>query len=341
LNPDLLRKVWARDELAELDVAQRRLALRSLIAQEEMQCSVADLADWIDGWGPLSALMRDPDVTDILVNGPRQVWVERSGALVFEGALFQSTEELVRLVERMLGNAGAQADASHPMVDARLADGARIHVVLPPVAPAGPLVSIRRFPSQPLTMSDLRSRGMVVAEDAATLIGAVEQRSTLAISGGTGTGKTTLLNALLGCVGDGERVVIVEETPELQSLCRHAVSLVARPPNSEGRGAVDLESLVRAALRMRPDRIVVGEVRGPEALAALSAMATGHAGSLVTIHARSGAEALNRMVSLALGARTGLSEEALRAAVHAAVDVTVHLERVGGVRRISAIEHLR
>jgi pilus assembly protein CpaF len=340
LNPHLLRKVWVRDELAELDVAQRRLALRSLIAQEEMQCSVAELADWIDGWGPLSPLMRDPEVTDILVNGPREVWVERCGALHFEGVLFQSAEELVQLVERMLGDAGAQADASHPVVDARLADGARIHVVLPPVAPSGPLVSIRRFPSRPLTMSDLRSRGMFDACDAATLVAAVEQRLTVGISGGTGTGKTTLLNALLGCVGDGERVVIVEETPELQPPCRHAVSLVARSPNSEGRGGVDLESLVRAALRMRPDRIVVGEVRGAEALAALSAMATGHPGSLVTIHARSGAEALKRMVSLALAARTGLSEEALRAAVHAAVDVTVHLERVGGVRRVSAIEHL-
>jgi pilus assembly protein CpaF len=340
VNPELLHKVWARDELADLDVAQRRLALRSLIAHEEMQCSVAELADWIDGWGPLSALMRDPYVTDILVNGPRAVWAERSGALVFEGALFQSTEELMRLVERLLGGAGAQADASHPVADARLDDGARIHVVLPPVAPSGPLISIRRFPSQPLTMSELRSRGMFDGPDAAALSAAVEQRLTVAISGGTGTGKTTLLNALLGCVADDERVVVIEETPELQPRCRHAVSLVARPPNSEGRGGIDLESLVRAALRMRPDRIVVGEVRGSEALAALSAMATGHAGSLVTIHARSGSEALNRMVSLALGARTGLSEEALRAAVHAAIDVTVHLERVGGVRRVSAIRHL-
>jgi pilus assembly protein CpaF len=336
-----LEKIWAHDELADLDVGQRRLALRALIAEEEIECSIADLADWIDGWGPLSGLMRDPRVTDVLVNGPRDVWAERSGSLTFEGVLFEDSEDLSRLVERLLGEAGAQADASHPVVDARLADGARIHVVLPPVAPAGPLVSIRRFPRQPLTMDDLLSRGMFDARDAAALTAAVEQRLTVAISGGTGTGKTTLLNALLGCVGDDERVVVVEETPELQPPCRHAVSLVARPPNSEGRGEVDLNSLVRATLRMRPDRIVVGEVRGPEALAALTAMATGHAGSLVTIHARSGPEALDRMVSLALSARTGLSEEALRAAVETAIDVTVQLERVGGVRRVSAIRYLR
>ncbi|MEA2509666.1 MAG: pilus assembly protein CpaF [Actinomycetota bacterium] len=341
LNTDLLEKIWAHDELADLDVGQRRLALRALIAEEEIECSIADLADWIDGWGPLSGLMRDPRVTDVLVNGPRDVWAERSGSLTFEGVLFEDSEDLSRLVERLLGEAGAQADASHPVVDARLADGARIHVVLPPVAPAGPLVSIRRFPRQPLTMDDLLSRGMFDARDAAALTAAVEQRLTVAISGGTGTGKTTLLNALLGCVGDDERVVVVEETPELQPPCRHAVSLVARPPNSEGRGEVDLNSLVRATLRMRPDRIVVGEVRGPEALAALTAMATGHAGSLVTIHARSGPEALDRMVSLALSARTGLSEEALRAAVETAIDVTVQLERVGGVRRVSAIRYLR
>jgi pilus assembly protein CpaF len=244
-------------------------------------------------------------------------------------------------VERVLGDAGVQADASHPVADARLADGARIHVVLPPVAPHGPLVSIRRFPSQPLTMGDLRSRGMFDEREGAMLCAAVERRRTVAVSGGTGTGKTTLLNALLGCVADGERIVVVEETAELQPPCRHAVSLVARPPNTEGRGEVDLDSLVRAALRMRPDRIVVGEVRGPEALAALTAMATGHAGSLVTIHARSGEEALDRLVALALGARTGLSEATLRAAVDAAIDVTVHLDRLGGVRRVSAITHHR
>jgi pilus assembly protein CpaF len=341
VNRDLLRKVWDRDELAELDTAERRLALRSLIAEEEMPCSVAELADWIDGSGPLSYLMRDPDVTDVLVNGPREVWAERSGVLAFEGALFDSTEDLWRMVERVLGDAGVQADASHPVADARLADGARIHVVLPPVAPHGPLVSIRRFPSQPLTMGDLRSRGMFDEREGAMLCAAVERRRTVAVSGGTGTGKTTLLNALLGCVADGERIVVVEETAELQPPCRHAVSLVARPPNTEGRGEVDLDSLVRAALRMRPDRIVVGEVRGPEALAALTAMATGHAGSLVTIHARSGEEALDRLVALALGARTGLSEATLRAAVDAAIDVTVHLDRLGGVRRVSAITHHR
>jgi pilus assembly protein CpaF len=341
MKRELLQTVFERDELAELDIGQRRLALRALITERSLQCSVAELADWIDGWGPLAGLMRDPKVTDVLVNGPREVWVERSGRLTHEGALFAEADELLRMVERVLGDLGAQADVSRPIVDARLSDGARIHVVLPPVAPEGPLVSIRRFPPEPLTVNDLLARGMFDAGQASALTTAVRERRTLVISGGTGTGKTTLLNALLGCVGDDERVVLVEETPELQPLCRHAVSLIARPANIEGRGEIDLESLLRAALRMRPDRIVVGEVRGPEALSALAAMSTGHAGSMVTVHARSGPEALDRLVSLALGARTGLSEQALVSAVHAAVDVTIHLDRVGGLRRVSAIRHLR
>jgi pilus assembly protein CpaF len=329
--------VFARDELAELDLGERRLALRSLIAEQDLGCTVGELADWIDGWGPLSGVMRDPHVTDVLVNGPQEVWVERSGQLTFEGALFEDTKELLALVERMLGDAGAHADASHPVSDARLADGSRLHVVLPPIAPKGPVLSIRRFPPRALTLGELQSRGLCGEEDVATLTAAVQGRRTIAISGGTGTGKTTLLNALLGCVGDEERVVLVEETAELQPACRHFVSLVARSVNSEAIGGIGLESLVRAALRMRPDRIVVGEVRGGEALAALSAMSTGHAGSLVTIHARSGQDAMDRLVSLALGTGTGASETSLRDAVRAAVDVSVHLERQGGVRRISAI----
>jgi pilus assembly protein CpaF len=266
--------------------------------------------------------------------------LKRCGRLAFEGALFEDADELVALAARMLGDAGARADASHPIADARLADGGRLHVVLPPIAPAGPLLSIRRFPHRAFTLTDLRLQGMLSEEDAVTLTTAVQERLTLAISGGTGTGKTTLLNALLGYVGDEERVVLIEETPELQPLCKHSVSLVARSANTEGMGEIDLATLVRAALRMRPDRIVVGEVRGAEALAALTAMSTGHAGSLVTIHARSGQDAMARMVSLALGARTGASEASLDEAVKAAVDVSVHLERVGGVRRVSAIRLL-
>jgi pilus assembly protein CpaF len=341
VNARALDAVFAHDELAELDVCERRLALRSLIADEELDCRVEELADWIDGWGPLSSLMHDASVTDILLNGPHEVWTERAGRVVFEGSLFGDEAELFRLVERLLGDAGAHADASHPIADARLADGARFHVVLPPVAPGGPLVSIRRFPSRPLTLEDLQRRGMFGEEEASTLRTAVEDRRTIVISGGTGTGKTTLLNALLGCIDEGERVILVEETPELRPACKHVVSLVARPANIEARGAVDVESLVRASLRMRPDRIVVGEVRGAEALTALTAMSTGHPGSMVTVHARSSPGALDRLVSLALGARMGASEASLRAAVHAAVDTSVHLERRGGVRRVSAIRHLR
>ena len=340
MRPELLEAVWAHEELADLDVGERRLALRSLIASNELDCSIQELADWVDGWGPLSSLMRDPEVTDVLVNGPDEVWVERAGYLVPEGALFRDADELNRLLERLLGEAGVQANASRPLVDARLKEGSRLHVVLPPVAPRGPLVSIRRFPREGFRLDDLVARGMLEQDHAERLMTAVSERLTIAISGGTGSGKTTLLNALLGCIGPDERVVVVEESAELRPLCTHWVSLIARAKNADGRGEIDLASLVRAALRMRPDRIVVGEIRGPEALAALAAMSTGHPGSMVTIHARSGNEALNRMVALALSARTGLSESALTSSVCAAIDVTVHLERIGGRRRVAEIERV-
>lgn len=340
VNREILETIWAHDELADLGAGERRLALRSLLAEEKLPGSVAEVADWVDGWGPLSEMMRDPEVTDVLINGPREVWVERSGSLILANVLFQDPRELRRLVDRLLGDSGVQADACHPIADARIADGARLHVVLPPIAPRGPIVSIRRFPNRSLTVMDLLDRGMFDTRHGEELTAAVRQRRTIAISGGTGTGKTTLLNALLGCVGDDERVVLVEETPELRPSCKHWVSLVARHANVEGRGEIDLATLVRAALRMRPDRIVVGEIRGAEALAALTAMSTGHSGSLLTVHASSGPEALKRIVSLALGARTGLSETALRSAVGTAIDVSVHLERSGGKRRIAAIERL-
>ena len=213
------------DELAIFDVGERRLALRSLIAERSIPCSVTELADWIDGWGPLTGFDHDPEVTDVLVNGPREVWV-KIGRLTLEGALFEQPGDLLRIVDRSLGDSGAHADMSRPIVDARLPDGARIHVILPPVAPDGPVVSIRRFPTRPLTMNDLQAREMFDDQDAAVLMTAVREQKTVAISGGTGTGKTTLLNALLGCVGDDERVVLIEETPELQPQCKHAVSLV-------------------------------------------------------------------------------------------------------------------
>jgi len=338
MRPRFHDLVLERDELAELDPAERRLALRDLLATEvppdELACSVALLADAIDGYGPLTPLMNDGDVTDVLVNGTDPVWVERAGALECTGVSFESLDELAGLIERLLGNAGARADASRPLADARLGDGSRLHVVLPPVAPEGPYVSIRKFPEARYDLDDLVAGGMLEAMQASLLATLVKDRRSIAISGGTGTGKTTLLNALLGVVPPTERVVVVEEIPELRPGCRHAVSLVARPPNVEGAGRIDLGMLVRAALRMRPDRIVVGEIRGDEALAALSAMSTGHEGSMVTVHARTPDDALERFVTLALQAGSGASEAALQRQVTRALEVVVQLGRDDQGRRV-------
>ena len=346
MTPDLFELVLEHDELAELDPAARRLALRSLLASSiedegSLATAIGQLADAIDGYGPLSAFMRDDEITDVLVNGTAPVWVERDGRLEQTEVSFASCNDLLSFVERVVGSAGGRVDVSKPIADVRLQDGSRLHVVLPPVAPEGPVVSIRRFGSRRLTIEDLVASGFFNEQRGEELLGYVHERATIAISGATGTGKTTLLNALLAHVGPLERVVCVEEIPELQPSCRHAVSLVTRERNVEGAGELDLSTLVRAALRMRPDRIIVGEVRGEEALAALGAMSTGHEGSMVTVHARSPTDALERLVMLALQASSGASERALERQVRRAIDVVVQLERdERGVRRLSAIEEI-
>ena len=341
MRRDLLQRALAHDDLADLDPAERRLALRAVLLEDDdtldVPASLTELANAIDGFGPLTSLMEEDGITDVLVNGAHEVWVERRGDLEPTPVRFDTESDLYSFVERMLGATGRRADVSHPIADARLADGSRIHVVLPPVAPEGPLVSIRRFPSAPLTLADLGAGGMLNEEHEARLLRALETRETIAISGGTGSGKTTLLNALLGEIDARQRVVVLEETAELRPRGHH-VSLLTRERNLEGLGGIDLESLVRASLRMRPDRIVIGEVRGPEALAALTAMSVGHAGSLVTVHARSAADVPDRLVSLALLAGSGASEDALHGRVAAAFDLFVHLERrPDGRRRLAEI----
>ena len=344
MNPPLMDLVLEHDELADLDPAERRLALRSLVTRvlgtEHAAAIVPVLADAIDGFGPLSALMRDEDVTDVLVNGPNEVWVERRGSLERVDVRWDSEAELRAFIARWLGAAGARVDASHPIADARLEDGSRIHAVLPPIAPGGPLVSIRRWPRTGWSLPALVDAGMLGEEEALLLRSSVANRRSIAISGGTGSGKTTLMNALLAFVGEVERIVVIEETPELRPPCAHHVSLIARPPNVEGKGAIDLDALVRASLRMRPDRIVVGEVRGPEALSALDAMATGHEGSMLTVHARSARDALERLVSLSLYAASGASEESLRGRVLRAFDLVAHLERRDGHRVLAEVHEV-
>lgn len=332
---DALEMILEHDELADLDVAQRRLALRALLIEKGRSSELDEVAALVDGYGVLDPLMHDPAVTDILVNGVRDVWVERDGRLARSDVKFASEADLAATVERLMARGGGRVDPSDPIADVALPDGSRMHVVVPPISPSGPKISIRRFSRRPLTLDDLESLHMFDATTRSRLEDAVHDRMTIAVSGGTGSGKTTLLNALLGEVPHTERLVTIEETPELRPTCSHWVSLVALPPNIEGIGEVTLADLFRATLRMRPDRIVVGEVRGIEALVAIDALSTGHPGSLVTVHARSAGDVLERLVRLAVG--TGLSESTLRTRVADAFDLLVHIDRAEGKRRVSEV----
>ena len=342
LTDALFERVLDNEWLADLDPARRRLALRDLVGEEERASAgaavaIAEVADLIDGYGPLTEVMARPGVTDVLVNGPHEVWVEEAGTLRDAGVGWPDDVALRSFVDRLLARGGAGVDPARPVADARLPDGSRVHVVLPPIAPHGPLVSIRRFPSVRFTLGDLVDRGMLDEHEAARLSELVRARVGIAISGATGSGKTTLLNALVSLVGSGERVVTVEETPELGPFEAHVVSLVTRPPNVEGAGAVDLDALVRASLRMRPDRIVVGEVRGTEAAAALGAMATGHDGSMITLHARSARDTPERLAALAAAAAPRIDPVAVEARVRRAFGAFVHVAREGDRRRVTEI----
>jgi pilus assembly protein CpaF len=344
LLADLLERIYARDELATLDPASRRLALREILAEEnvvDLATAVRVVADEIDGYGPISDLMSDDLTSDILINGPSEIWTERDGAMTRVDRAFESVDHLRSWCERHVCRAGGRIDAAAPMADVRLPDGARMHAVLPPIAPNGPLVSIRRFPRQPHTLDALVASGSMSMEDKVTLESAVGTGRSVVVSGATGTGKTTLLGVLLGLVPDHERVVVIEELPELNIAGDNKVSLTGRGPNAEGRGQVTLETLVRASLRMRPDRIVVGEVRGAEALPALWAMSTGHAGSLLSIHASSAQDARSRLVDLALMSDRAPSEESLKREVARAVDLWVHLVRRQGRRVVDQIDACR
>lgn len=334
---EALELVLEHGELADLDEAERRLAIRDLLCDNgRPPALVHGISAFIDGYGRLDPLMRDPSVTDILVNGYDEVWVERDGVLAQSDVGFSSPAELRDTIERLISRAGGRVDAARPIADVTLPNGCRMHVVLPPLTRGDPKVSIRRFPETPLSLDDLANRHMFGDDTRRFLIETVTARKTIAISGSTGSGKTTLLNALLGEIPSSERLVTIEETPELRPPCRHCVSLIARPPNVEGSGEVTLNDLLRATLRMRPDRIVIGEVRGPEAVVALDALSTGHPGSFLTVHARSARDVRERFVSLAAtGSR--LDESTLRARFEDAFDLVVHLTRHGDERRIAEI----
>ncbi|HZA59355.1 MAG TPA: CpaF family protein [Solirubrobacterales bacterium] len=287
------------------------------------------------GLGPLEELLADPGVEELMVNGPDRVYVERAGRIERTGVAFESEQQLLDAIERILAPLGRRVDELSPMVDARLADGSRVNVVIPPLAVDGPSLSIRRFTAVRPGPNELVALGTLTPGLRAQLAAAVEARRSVLVSGGTGSGKTTLLNALSEFIDPAERVVTIEDAAELQLRQPHVVRLESRPANVEGRGRVTIRDLLRNALRMRPDRIVIGEVRGTEALDLLTALNTGHEGALSTVHANSPEDALRRIETLALMAGVALPHEAIREQLGRGVDLVVHLARMGdGSRRV-------
>jgi pilus assembly protein CpaF len=290
------------------------------------------------GLGPLEVLLADPSVEEVMVNGPGCIYVERRGLLERTDVAFAGEEELRDAIERVLAPLGRRVDELSPMVDARLADGSRVNVVIPPLAIDGPALSIRRFGVERPGPDELVAIGTLTVEQRALLCEAVAGRRSVLVSGGTGSGKTTLLNALSSFIGPGERVVTIEDAAELRLQQPHVVRLESRPAGVEGRGEVTIRDLLRNALRMRPDRIVIGEVRGVEALDLLTALNTGHDGALSTVHANSPADALSRLQTLVLMAGVGLPHATVAEQVRRGIDLVVHLQReADGSRRVSEI----
>jgi pilus assembly protein CpaF len=321
--------------LLDREAAQHPL---SLVERDNL---VSDVLHELFGLGPLEILLQDPDISDILVNGPRQVFIERNGLLEEAHIAFKDDAHLMRIIERIVSMVGRRIDESSPMVDARLSDGSRVNAVIPPLALDGPALSIRRFRTDRLGAQDLVARESLTQPILDFLRAAVAGRLNIVIAGGTGAGKTTLLNVLSGFISDRERVVTIEDAAELTLRQRHVVRLETRPPNIEGKGAVRQRQLVINALRMRPDRIVVGEVRGEEALDMLQAMNTGHDGSLTTIHANSPRDALYRLDTMVAMANLNIPEKAVRQQVASAVNVVVQISRMSdGTRKVTDVTEI-
>jgi pilus assembly protein CpaF len=327
-----------REEVRAL--VEREAAPLAGAEREELAERVLLLAT---GLGPLEPLLADPAVDEVMVNGSGSVYVERRGRLERAGVEFQSEGELAHAIERILAPLGRRVDEASPLCDARLPDGSRVNVVIPPLSLSGPCLTIRRFRREGFSLRELVANGTLAPGLAELLALCVAARASILVSGGTGSGKTTTLNALSGAIPGEERIVTIEDAAELRLRQAHVVRLEARPPNLEGRGEVTIRQLVRNALRMRPDRIVVGEVRGAEALDMLQALNTGHDGSLTTVHANSPEDALRRVETLALMAGVGLPHAAVREQVASALDVVVHQARRPDGGRVveSAVEVVR
>jgi len=308
------------------------------LAHEDRERLAAEIADDIFGYGPLERLLNDPTISEVMVNGCDEIWIERDGRLAQTPLRFSDDSQLRRIITKMVGQIGRRIDESSPMVDARLPDGSRINAIIPPLSLSGPLLTIRRFAKERFGLDELVAIGTMTQDAADFLCASIRGDLNILISGGTGSGKTTMLNALSAAVPDSDRIVTIEDAAELQLKQRHVVRLESRPKNIEGTGEVTIRDLVRNALRMRPDRILVGEVRGAEALDMLQAMNTGHEGSLSTIHANSPRDALNRLETMVLMAGYELPVRAIRQHVASALDLLVQLDRVAdGSRKVTQI----
>jgi pilus assembly protein CpaF len=340
LGPELFAAETTGD-LSErvLRAVTEQLALdRTPLTREERRQLVREITDDILGYGPLEPLLRDDSVTEVMVNGADRIYIERNGKIQQAGVTFVDDAHLLRIIDKIVSQVGRRIDEASPMVDARLPDGSRVNAIIPPLSLRGPTLTIRKFSRDPYTMDDLINFGTLTPKAAHFLAACVQGKLNMLISGGTGTGKTTTLNALSAYVPGDERIVTIEDAAELQLQQEHVITLEARPANIEGQGEVKIRELVRNALRMRPDRIIVGEVRGPETLDMLQAMNTGHEGSLTTIHANAPRDALARLETLVLTAGVDLPLRAIREQVASAFDILVQISRlVDGSRRISHV----
>ncbi len=315
---------------------------RSVLSRSEKQKLFESIVAEILGFGPLEQFLGNDEITEIMVNGPKNVYIEQNGRIIKTPVTFENNDHLMRIIDRIVAPLGRRIDEGSPMVDARLPDGSRVNAVIPPISLVGPTLTVRIFSKTPLTVENLIEFGTITPEAIEFLKACVIAKINIIISGGTGSGKTTLLNVLSSFIPNNERIVTIENAAELQLRQEHVVTLESRPPNVEGRGAVSIQDLVINSLRMRPDRIVVGEVRGGEALDMLQAMNTGHDGSLTTLHANSPRDMLARLETLVLMAGMDLPHRAIREQISSAIDLVVHQERMrDGTRKIVSISEIQ
>jgi pilus assembly protein CpaF len=335
IDPNALRERIATEVKA-------KLAGETGLSGNDLERLTSEITDEILGYGPLERLIADDSITEIMVNGPNEVWIERQGLLYETTVRFTDESHLRRLINKIVSQVGRRIDQSSPMVDARLPDGSRVNAIIAPLSLSGPLLTIRKFSSERLTLQDMISSGTLSEEAVDFLKRCTEAQLNILISGGTGSGKTTLLNALSAAIPNSERIVTIEDAAELQLSQRHVLRLEARPKNLEGEGEISIRDLLRNSLRMRPDRIIVGEVRGGEALDMLQAMNTGHDGSLCTVHSNSPRDALSRIETMVLMAGYDLPVGAIRQQMSSALDLIVHLERMDdGSRRVTYVTEVQ